>query len=127
MTSDAALIMPLNHIAMQRIPGNMNVVRSTPSVDASDSDCRPGAEDEQEQQRLDQRRHDPHAVVGEADHLAPPDGAHGPGLRPPGALGHPDGDDLGDRCAHRAAFENTCIGLGARSGEASASRIVEPV
>lgn len=27
---------------MQTIPGNMNVVRSTPSVDPADNDCSPG-------------------------------------------------------------------------------------
>ena len=41
-TRDAALKMALNTSAMQRIPGNMNVVRSTPSVEPADSDCRPG-------------------------------------------------------------------------------------
>ena len=42
MTSDAALKMALYTSAMQRTPGNMNVVRSTPSVDAAESVCSPG-------------------------------------------------------------------------------------
>ena len=107
----------------------MNVLRSTPSVDAADERLQPGPEDEQEQQRLDQQRRDPHAVGGEADQVAPPDDPHRPDLRPPGALGHPDGDDLRDRGAHRPAPDSTRIVARLRSltDPVSASRIVEPV
>ncbi len=41
-TSDAALKMALYTSAMPRTPGNMNVVRPTPSVDESESVCSPG-------------------------------------------------------------------------------------
>ena len=60
---------------------------------------------------------------------APPDNAHRPALRPPGALGHPDGGDVRDRGAHRPAFTTTRAIARLRSaGDAvSASRIVEPV
>ena len=40
-TSDAALIIAVNSTATQRTPGNMNVLRSTPLVEAAESDCRP--------------------------------------------------------------------------------------
>ena len=128
-TRDAALKIALYTSAMQTIPGNMNVVRSTPSVDAGRQRLQPGPEDEQEQQRLEQPRQDHPGVVDEADQVAPPDDAHCPALRPPGALGHPDGDDVRDRRAHRPAFTTTraIARLRSAADAVSASRIVEPV
>ena len=51
----------------------MNVRRSTPCVPARREPRQPAAEHEQEQQRLQQRGDDPHAVAREADQLALPD------------------------------------------------------
>ena len=65
-----------------------------------------GAEDEQEQQRLHQRRDDPHAVAAEADELAPPDDLDRAQLAAEAALRHADADDRrGRRCVapHRRA------------------------
>ena len=40
-TSEEALKIPLSIAAMHRTPGKMNVLKSTPSVEAADSVCRP--------------------------------------------------------------------------------------
>ena len=53
----------------------MNVLKLTPWVPAEASEEMPGAEHEQEQERLDQRGDDAQAVAAEADQLAPPDDA----------------------------------------------------
>ena len=128
-TSDAALKIALYTNAMQRTPGNMNVVRSDTVGRCVRERVQPGPEDEQEQQRLDQPRHDAHGFVGESDQVAPPDGAHRPSLRPPGALGHPDGDDIDGRGAHRPDLANTRMMARSLSllDPLSASRIVVPV
>ena len=50
----------------------MKVLKLTPWVPAEASEEMPGAEHEQEQERLDQRGEDAQAVATEADQLAPP-------------------------------------------------------
>ena len=40
-TSEAAVKIDVNSTVMPRTPGKMNVFRSTPPVEAADSDCRP--------------------------------------------------------------------------------------
>ena len=107
----------------------MNVVRSTPSVDAADSVCSPGPRTNRNSSGwisdvTIRMRSSAKRIRSRRQTIA-----HRPGLRPPGALGHPDGDDVRDRGAHRPAFDNTRIvaRLRSRAGAVSASRIVEPV
>ena len=71
----------------------MNVFRLTPWVPALDRRCRPGAEHEQEQQRLHQRGDHPQPVGAEADQLAAPHDPDRAQLRGEAALRDADADD----------------------------------
>ena len=130
ITSETALNIALNTTAMQRTPGKMNVLRSTPSVEAADSDCRPDPSTNRNSSGWISHRHDLHAVGGEADQVAPPDDPHRPDLRPPGALAAP-GRRRRRRSggAHRLApaIARIIARLRSPGPPVSASRIVEPV
>ena len=76
-TIEPAEKIAVNSTDIARTPGNMNVRKLTPPSVAGDQRREPGAEHEQEQQRLHERGDDPQAVAAEADQLAVPDDAHG--------------------------------------------------
>ena len=116
----------------------MNVFRSTPcGAGRATSCCRPGAEHEQEQQRLDERGDDPHAVAAEADELAPPDDLDRAQLAAPAARRDADADDLGRAAPVATACSVALIAgpviiciitrLACSLPDSSASRIVVPV
>ena len=111
-TIEAALKIAVNITDMHRMPGKMNV-----------GQVQPGAEREQEQQRLDERRDDAEPVLAEADELARPDDLDRAQLVAVAALGHPDADDV--EGAHRPAIIRMIMRFA--FGAASASRIVLPV
>src|SRR5439155_245825 len=90
----------------------------------------PGAEDEQEQHWLGERRDDAHAVPEEADELSLPHHPHGSQVVDEPTAGLPNADDGGDvgRGHQRALLDRTHMLARLRSApDASASRIVRPV
>ena len=79
------------------------------------------AEHEQEQQRLHERSHDPHAVAHEPDQLAPPDDLHRAQLAADAARRHAHADDFGllDRLTLEQEWRLIEAALNAARGEGS--------
>ena len=120
-------------------------LKLTPCVPAEASAREPGAEHEQEQERLHQRGDDAQPVAAEADQLALPDDLDRAQLAaqaarrdadrattlPAGGVAGGRGLEIGVGGAHRSAISGSSsvamLRRVSRPAEASASRIVVPV